>query len=185
MEKFMNSPILDRQTTYKTHAFDIQKVNVQLPDGRTHPYDLVVHDPAVTIVALDERGEIWFVRQFRVGAEEDLLELPAGVLNPGEKPAEGAAREIREEIGQSADKLQKIGEFYMAAGYCNEFMHVFLATGLKPNPLVADDDEFIQAESMPVKQVYEMVAKGHLRDSKSLASLLFAQPHLQSLLNIP
>lgn len=178
----MDAHILDRQTTHTTRTFDVQKVNVQLPDGRTHPYDLVVHKPAVTMVAVDDRGEVWFVRQFRVGAEGSLLELPAGVLNPDEDPAAAAARELREEIGQSARELRKIGQFYMAAGYCTEFMHVFLATGLTPDPLAADDDEFIQAESLPLKQVYEMVAEGRLEDSKSLAALLFAQSHLQSFL---
>ncbi len=174
----MISHILDRQITHTTHTFKVQQVNVRLPDGRTHPYDLVDHNPAVTIVPIDSRGEVWFVRQFRVGAEGDLLELPAGVLNPGEEPLAAAAREIREEIGQAAGRLQKIGEFYMAAGYCNEFMHVFLAADLRPDPLKADADEFIQAESIPVQQVYEMVARGQLRDSKSLASLLLALPYL-------
>lgn len=177
----MNSKIIDRETALKAHAFDIQKVNVRLPDGRTHLYDLVVHNPAVTIVPVNENGEIWFVRQFRVGAENDLLELPAGNLDPGEDPAAGAAREIREEIGLSAGKLEKIGEFYMAAGYSNEFMHVFLATDLHEDPLDADDDEFIQAESIPVDRVYRMVANGQLQDSKSLASLLFALPFLGSI----
>jgi len=174
----MQSTILERKVAYQAHAFNVQRVTVQLPDGRTHPYDLVIHNPAVTIVALDDDRRIWFVRQYRVGADGDLLELPAGVLNPGEDPAVGAAREIREEIGQSAAHLEKIGEFYMAAGYCNEFMHVFLATGLKPDPLDADEDEFLQTESIPAGEVYEMTASGRLRDSKSLASLLLAQRHL-------
>ncbi|NPV76514.1 MAG: NUDIX hydrolase [Anaerolineae bacterium] len=174
----MSTHILDRQTTHTTHNFKVQRVNVRLPDGRAHPYDLVDHAPAVTIVPVDSRGYVWFVRQFRVGAEADLLELPAGVLNTDEEPLAAAAREIREEIGQAAGQLQKIGEFYMAPGYCNEFMHVFLATDLRPDPLNADADEFIQAESMPVQQVYEMVARGELRDSKSLASLLLALPYL-------
>lgn len=174
----MSSRIIDRKTTYTAHAFSVQQVNIQLPDGRTHPYDLVDHAPAVTIVPVDNRGEICFVRQFRVGAEDDLLELPAGVLDPGEEPLAAAARELREEIGQAAGKLQKIGEFYMAAGYCNEFMHVYLATDLRADPLKADADEFIQTESIPIQQVYEMVGRGKLHDSKSLASLLLALPYL-------
>ena len=174
----MSSHIINRQTTYTAHAFNVQRVDIRLPDGRTHPYDLVDHPAAVTIVPVDSQGNVWFVRQFRVGAEEELLELPAGVLNPGEEPLTAAAREIREEIGQAAERLQQIGEFYMAAGYCNEFMYVFLATGLYPDPLKGDADEFIQTESIPIQQVYELAARRQLQDSKTLASLLLALPHL-------
>lgn len=174
----MESKIIHRETRYEAHMFNVESVKVRLPDGRNHDYDLVAHNAAVTILPLDNEDNIWFVSQFRVGAEGSLLELPAGVLNEGEAPLEGAAREIREEIGRSAGKLEKIGEFYMAAGYCNEFMHVFLATDLEVDPLSADEDEFLLAESIPVQQVLKMAANGNLKDSKTLAALMLALPYL-------
>lgn len=174
----MQSQIINRQTVLEAHAFNVQRVNIHLPDGRIRPYDLVVHNPAVTIVPVNEQGEIYFVRQFRVGACEMLLELPAGVLDTGEDPAIGAAREIREEIGLAAGRLEKLGDFFMAAGYCDEFMHVYLARELKPDPLSGDADEFLQVVHYPAAQVYEMVRNGQLKDAKTLAALLLARPYL-------
>ncbi|MCC6146414.1 MAG: NUDIX hydrolase [Anaerolineaceae bacterium] len=181
----MSTHILGRKTTYEAHAFNVQKVTIQLPDGRHYLYDLVDHKPAVTVIAVDAARAIWFVCQFRVGAGAELLELPAGVLDENEDPQAGAAREIREETGKAAGQIQKIGEFYMSAGYCNELMHVFLATDLCDDPLDADDDEFIQVQSIPVVQVYEMIAQGRLRDSKSLAALLLAQPFFYEAGDLP
>jgi ADP-ribose pyrophosphatase len=149
-----------------------------MPDGRLVTYDLVAHKPAVTLVPLDGGNRIWFVRQYRVGAQEHLIELPAGVMEPGEDPQECAAREIREEIGMAADELTKIGEFYMAPGYSSEFMHVFLARGLHSAPLGRDEDEFLETISIPVGDVFAMAAAGEIRDGKSLAALFLARERL-------
>ncbi len=97
-----------------------------------------------------------------------------------EEPYEDcAAREIREETGMEAGRLQKVGEFYLAPGYSSEFMAVFLATDLKHNPLDADDDEFLQVEKIPVKDVTAMFERGDVPDSKSLAAWLLAKPYLE------
>ena len=101
----------------------------------------------------------------------------------GNEPFEEcAAREIREETGMQAGKLEKVGEFYLAPGYSTEFMEVYLATNLTPNPLKADDDEFLQVEKMPVKEALKLAEKGGIPDAKSLAALLLARPHLEKLL---
>jgi len=111
-----------------------------------------------------------------------LLELPAGTRN-GDEPYEAcAAREIREETGMEAGKLEKVGEFYLAPGYSTEFMGVFLATELKHNPLEADDDEFLSVEKMTVKEAFEMARRGEMPDAKSLAALLLAKIHLEKYL---
>jgi ADP-ribose pyrophosphatase len=119
------------------------------------------------------------VRQYRHAAGEDLLELPAGTRD-GDEPFEVcAAREIREETGMEASSLQKVGEFYLAPGYSSEFMAVFLARGLKENPLDADEDEFLKVEKIPVKKAIEMAERGEVPDAKSLAALLLARPYLR------
>jgi len=174
----MNFTIRQRETMYKGRAFEVQRVLALLPNGREQNYDLVSHRNAITIVPLDTDGKIWFVRQYRLGAEKVLLELPAGVLEAGEDPLAGARREIREEIGMAAGEMTPLGDFFMAPGYSSEFMHIFLATGLYPAPLQADADEFLQVESLPVRQVMDMVRSGQIQDGKSLAALLLAQPHL-------
>jgi ADP-ribose pyrophosphatase len=172
---------LDQKNQYAGHAFQVEKVEIRLPDGKVRFFDLVVHTGAVTLVPVDENGGIWFVRQYRVGPNTELLELPAGTLNPGEDPLDCANREIREEIGMAAKNITKLGEMYLAPGYSTEFMHLYLATGLVSDPLAPDDDEFLQVEVIPQDVVFEMAARGEIKDSKTLAALLLAKPHLDGL----
>jgi ADP-ribose pyrophosphatase len=105
----------------------------------------------------------------------ELLELPAGTLSPDELPEHCALREIREETGFAAGKLVKIGEFYLAPGYSTEYMHLYLATDLHPDPLPGDEDEFITLERVPIRQAYQLALNGGLQDGKSLAALLLAR----------
>ncbi len=171
----MNFEIIHRESHYQGRAFNVERVEARLPDGRTNSYDLIQHNNSVTILPIDEKGNIWFVEQYRLGSMNNLLELPAGVLNNGEEPETGAAREVREEIGLSAGKLQKLGEYYLAPGYSTEFMYAFLATDLHTDPLQPDEDEFINTVAIPVKEVYKIVEKGEIKDSKTLAALLLAK----------
>lgn len=174
----MEHQIIQATTIYDGRAFDVQKIQVRLPDGREGTYDLVQHPGAVTIVPVKD-GQIYFVRQYRIGARQALLELPAGTLEPGEEPLPAAARETREEIGMAAAELRLLGDFFMAPGYSSEHLWVYLATGLTPDPLAADEDEFIDVVSIPVSQAYEMARSGQLMDGKSLAGLMLAQTILE------
>ena len=175
----MDFTILNRKTIYEGRVFDVQKVLARLPDGREHEYDLVSHSGAVTLVPVDQDGNLWFVRQFRLGALQELLELPAGLMENNEPPEISAGRELREEIGMAANELRELGQFYMAAGYSSEYMYIYLATGLSPSPLEQDEDEFLQVQAIPVKQVYEMVHANQIHDGKTLAALLLAEPFLK------
>jgi len=162
----------------KGRAFAIRRDWLKTPDGRETKYDIIEHGGSAVIVPLDAEGNLLFVRQYRHAAGGDLLELPAGTLDENEDPAVCAAREIREETGFAAGKLEKIGEFYLAPGYSTEFMVVYLATDLKHDPLEADADEFLSVVKIPVKQALEMAEKGEVPDAKSLAALLLAQRYL-------
>jgi ADP-ribose pyrophosphatase len=121
---------------------------------------------------------LWFVRQYRHAVARELLELPAGTLEAGEDIEACARREIREEIGMSAGKLQKIGEFYPAPGYSTECLYIYLASDLHPDPLPGDDDEFIQVERIPADQVITLAEGGSILDAKTLAALLLARAYL-------
>jgi ADP-ribose pyrophosphatase len=127
---------------------------------------------------LDNQGCVWFVRQYRHATQQELLELPAGTLEAGEEPEICARREVREEIGMAAGMIQKIGEFFLAPGYSSEYMRVYLATDLTPDPLKGDDDEFITVVRIPLEQAYKMVDSGEIRDGKTLAALLLVKPYL-------
>ena len=168
-----------RKTIYRGKAFVIEAVDVQLPDGRKTKYDLVKHPGAVTIVPLDADHKLHFVRQYRLGAEGLLLELPAGTLGKDEDPLECAKREIREEVGMRAEKWIKLGDFFLAPGYSSEHMTIFLALDLHPDPMKRDDDEFLAVETIPVETVLEMVKTNQINDGKSLAALLLALPYLE------
>ena len=160
-------------------AFKIRRDHLKTPDGRETKFEIIEHGGSVVIIPVDFDGNMLFVRQYRHAAGEDLLELPAGTREGDEPYEDCAAREIREETGMEAGKLEKVGEFYLAPGYSTEFMGVFLATELKHNPLEADDDEFLSVEKTPVKEVFEMAGRGEIPDAKSLAALLLAKPYLE------
>lgn len=164
---------------YQGRVFDLVKAVFRVPSGKEHNYDLVKHHGAVVIVPVDSQGRILFVRQFRIGADKELLELPAGLLEENETPESSAAREIQEEVGMAAQALEKLGEFYMVPGYSTEKLHAFLATGLSPSSLPTDEDEYLELVAIPIPDVFEKIRAGEMEDGKTLASLLLAQPFLQ------
>ena len=172
--------LLKSETVLEARAFKIRRDTLKTPDGRETKYDIVEHIGSVAIIPIDTEDNMLFVRQYRHAAGLDLLELPAGTREAGEPYEECAAREIREETGMAAGKLERIGNFYLAPGYSTEYMAVFLATGLRHDPLKADDDEFLQLEKIPAKKAFEMAERGELPDAKTLAALLLARPHLDN-----
>jgi 8-oxo-dGTP pyrophosphatase MutT (NUDIX family) len=160
-------------------AFKIRRDYLKTPNGSETRLEIIEHGGSVVLIPIDDDGNLLFVRQYRHAAGQDLLELPAGTRDGDEAFEECAAREIREETGMEAGKLQKVGEFYLAPGYSSEFMLVYLATELKENPLDADDDEFLQVEKIPLKKAIQMAERGDVQDAKSLAALLLAKPYLE------
>jgi ADP-ribose pyrophosphatase len=175
--------ILNREQILEGHAFNIQKVLLRLPNGKERNYDLVDHANAVTILPLDEEGMVHFVRQYRVGAEKELLELPAGVIDPGEDPVTTAHRELREEIGMDAENMISLGGFYIAAGYSTEYMHVFLATALSKAPLEQDEDEFLSIEKISFAEAIVMVRNGMIEDGKSISAFHLAFSYFQRIVD--
>ena len=171
--------LLRTETLLKGRAFAIRRDTLKTPDGRETKFDIIEHGGSVIIVPLDADGNLIFVRQYRHAAGMDLLELPTGTLEEGEDPAVCAAREIREETGFAAGRIEKIGDFYLAPGYSTEFMHVYLARDLRHDPLEADADEFLSVETIPLAEAIQMAERGEMPDAKSLAALLLAKPHLQ------
>ena len=173
--------LIRSETLLQGRAFKIRRDYLKTPDGRETRLEIIEHGGSVVLIPIDDDGNLLFVRQYRHAVGKDLLELPAGTRDDDEPFEDCAAREIREETGMQADKLQKVGEFYLAPGYSSEFMVVFLATGLKDNPLDADDDEFLQVEKIPLKQAIQMAEQGDIPDAKSLAALLLAKPYFSEM----
>lgn len=171
--------LLKSEVLMKGRVFAIRRDYLKTPDGRETKLDIIEHGGSVVVIPVDEHGNILLVRQYRHATGGDLLELPAGTLEEDEDPEVCAAREIREETGLAAGSLKKLGEFYLAPGYSDEFMIVYLATELSDSPLDADDDEFLSLEAVPISEAIRMAERGQIPDAKSLAALFLARSSLE------
>jgi ADP-ribose pyrophosphatase len=141
-------------------------------DGRLHVREIVEHAPAAAVVAIDEAGDILLVRQLRPAVDQVLLELPAGILDPGEDPLTCARRELQEETGYTADHLELLIRFYPSPGFCTEVLYVYVAEGLRECAGQPDDDEDLELVRLPFTQAIDLVRRGEITDSKTVVGLL-------------
>jgi ADP-ribose pyrophosphatase len=170
--------VLGSELLLEGRAFRIRRDHLRTPDGRETKFEIVEHGGSVVMLPIDDAGNVIFVRQYRHAARTDLLELPAGTRDGDETYESCAAREMREETGMAAGRLEKAGEFYLAPGYSTEYMVVFIARDLTPDPLPTDADEFLQIERVPVKEAFRKAEQGEVPDAKSLAALFMARSAL-------
>jgi ADP-ribose pyrophosphatase len=164
---------LSSRYVYKGHNIRLRVDEVVLPSGKETLREVIEHDGAVVIVAIDEHKNVLLVRQFRHAAGKELLELPAGGIDPGETPEETARREMQEETGYMPQKIERLGGFYSAPGYASEYLYLFLATELTPARLIAEDTEEIKLVRMSSKEAVELIRTGEIQDAKSIAGLLY------------
>jgi ADP-ribose pyrophosphatase len=153
--------------------FSVERRIQTTPDGRTHEREIVVHPGAVTILPILPDGRVCLIRNFRVAVEQMLIELPAGTLDPDEDPAEAAHRELIEETGYHAGRLERLCEFYMSPGILNERMIVFAALDLQAGETALEPGEQIEPLLVPWEEALRLVEAGEIRDSKTIAALLF------------
>ena len=163
---------LSSQLIYKGRAVNLRIDTVKTASGRETTREIVEHSDCVAIIAIDADGNILLVSQYRKAVEKELLEIPAGGINPGEDPVATVRREMREETGYLPRKVERLGGFYSAPGYCTENLHLYLATDLIPSPLHAEDTENISLNRVPVGQIPSLIASGSICDAKSIAGLL-------------
>ena len=136
--------------------------------------EIVEHIGSVVLVPLTSKGTVLLVRQWRHPAGTVLLEAPAGTLEHGEMPEVCAQRELQEETGHKARTLTNLPGFWVAPGWCTEYMHAFLATGLSVASLPQDDDEDVHVEETPLARIPDLIRSGDIQDAKSIAALLSA-----------
>lgn len=170
----MKERTLRTERIYKGKIINLRVDTVELPSGRTTKREIVEHDACTAIVALDSESRVLLVKQYRKPVEKTLLEIPAGGIDRGEKPLEGARRELEEETGFTAERWQKLSEFYTSPGFCTEKMYLYLATELKPLKRKHDDDENIEVVRTPLEDTMGLIASGEICDAKSIAGLLMA-----------
>ena len=140
-------------------------------DGRESTREIVEHPDCVAIVAVDAGDNILLVRQFRKSVEKELLEIPAGGIEPGEEPELAVEREMREETGLQPRKVERLGGFYSSPGFSTEYLHLFLATDMIENPLVAEDTPGITLVTVSKQEIPKLIVSGAICDSKSIAGL--------------
>ncbi len=162
---------LETTDIYQGRIVNLRVDRVRLPGGRETSREVVEHRGAVVILAVDRGGRVAFVRQYRHPVGEALIELPAGTLEAGEEPAAAAARELTEEVGLAPKRLEKLGEFFSAPGFCDERLHLFLATRLTPAQAEPDEDERIEVLWATPGEAAQWVEEGRIRDAKTLAGL--------------
>ena len=169
-----NEPTISSRHIYSGRIIDVRVDTVRLQNGRESTREIVDHAPSICVVPVDADRNVLMVRQYRKPVDQFLLEVPAGGIEEGETPEEATRRELQEEIGHTTDNLLPLSAFWLAPGWCSEYMYAFLATGLQPAALDSDEDEFIEVVRVPLSEVVDIIASGQVQDAKSVASLLLA-----------
>jgi len=164
---------LSTQVIYEGRILKLRVDTVRTADGRKSMREIVEHDACIAVVAVDAGDNILLVRQYRQAIGKELLEIPAGGIDEGEAPETAVIREMQEETGFRPRKVERLGGFYTTPGFCDEYLYLYLAEDLTPEPLSAEDTFGIEVVYVPFTQVRELVNSGKVEDSKTIAGLLF------------
>ncbi len=163
---------LSSEIAWKGKIFDVERMQVRLPNGRTSVRDIVRHHGAVAIVALTETGKIALVRQYRASLGRVTVEIPAGKLEPGEDPLACARRELKEETGFVPGRIAYLTTIASSCGFSDELIHIYLATQLDFEGAQPDEDEFLNVDLVPVNELVDAVLDGKIEDAKTVVGAL-------------
>jgi ADP-ribose pyrophosphatase len=157
---------------YAGRVVTLRVVDLALADGRLVKREIVEHAPGAAVVAVDADGQVLLVRQFRPAVGASVLELPAGIVDPGETPRECARRELEEETGFTADSIEPLATFYSSPGFCSEVLFVFGASGLREGQRANDEEEELELVRVPLEEAIERVLHREISDAKTVTGLL-------------
>ena len=169
----------DGKVVFDGKIIRLEHWTVQLPNGNMALREVACHPGAAAVVALDDEENVILVRQYRAPVGRLTLEIPAGKLDSAEEdPFECARRELSEETGLMADNWRKLTVLETTPGFCNERIHLYLATGLKQGETHPDEDEFVATTRMPLKEAVSRVMDGTFRDGKTALGIMMASAAL-------
>jgi ADP-ribose pyrophosphatase len=164
---------------YQGHYLRAEERTVRLPDGREARREVVVPPNAVGVLPVTDAGTVYLVRQYRTAVERAILEIPAGILEPGEDPAQTARRECAEEIGLAPRRLDPLFGYYHSVGFSTGRIEVFLGRDLQPAPDARPDGtEVLEVVVMPFVELLDRVRRGDIVDSKTLLAALWYRTFL-------
>lgn len=167
--------ISTRDNIFDGRIFHVKVHDIELPDGKRSKREIVEHHGGVGVIAVTPERNVLMVTQYRIAADEMMLEIPAGKLEKGENPYDAGMRELEEETGYTTDKLEFLGEYYATPGYCTEKLSIYLAADLKYKGQHLDPGEFLNVTKIPLDKLYEMVMQNEIRDCKTAIAILKAK----------
>jgi ADP-ribose pyrophosphatase len=156
---------------YKGKVVTLNIDTVTLPNGITVDLETIRHPGAAAVVPMKDDDTVVLIRQFRHAAGGFIYEIPAGKLNPGEDPVACASRELEEEIGYRAEKLDLLASIFTAPGFADEVIHIYTATGLTQGRQQLDQDEVLEVVPLSLAETVDMIADGRIRDAKTIVGL--------------
>lgn len=168
-EKTLNS-----QRIYEGKIINLRKDQVTVSNGTSYR-EIIEHNGGAVLAAVTEDEKMVMVRQFRKPAERVMLEVPAGKIDPGEQPLEAALRELKEETGYTPGNIEFLTKFYPSVGYSEEVLYLYLCTDLTAGETHFDENEAIDIEEIPVKQLYKMTMEGQIEDAKTIIAILMVK----------
>jgi ADP-ribose pyrophosphatase len=169
----MAEETLSSRRIFEGRAINLRVDTVRTVDGRRSTREVVEHPPCIAVVAIGADGRILLVRQYRQAPGKELLEIPAGGIDAGETPEAAVLREMQEETGYRPEKVTRLCGFYSSPGFCDEYLHLFLAEDLTSGRLYAEDTPGIEVVPVTVAEVPALITSGKIEDSKSIAGLLY------------
>jgi ADP-ribose pyrophosphatase len=170
---------LSSRVVFEGRAIRVRVDTVLTTDGRQSTREIIEHPDCIAVVAIDAENNVLLERQYRQAIGKELLEIPAGGIDNGEEPEDAVIREMREETGLRPQQVKKLTGFYSSPGFTNEYLHLYLATDLVPDPLSAEDTAGIEVVRVSLDRVTALVASGEIQDAKSIAGLLYYLEYLK------
>ena len=168
-------PTISSEYKFNGFVFDLRVDTIEKKGGGQSTREIIEHNGGVAIIPVDDENNVYMVRQYRRGADEVLLELPAGKLEKGEEPYSCAVRELEEETGFKADKVTYLGFFYVSPAYDTEKIYIYLAQGLTPGEAHLDEEEELEVEKHSLAALVSDVRCGKISDSKTAIGLMLAE----------
>ena len=171
---------IDGKTLYEGVIVNVRLDRAELVNGDVVRREVVEHPGGVTVIPVEEDGTVWCVRQFRYPFQREMLEVPAGKLEIGEKPLPAAVRELSEETGLEAGRMIYLGACCTSPWFSTEVLHIYLALELKHGDAHPDEDEFLNVEKHSLETLTEMVMSGEIDDAKTIIAVLKARRFLEA-----